>query len=213
MRFDGLDQGDGLRGVAGIGLAAQHHRAFFDGVFDVADDEARAGAGDGFVTEGDDFGVVVAGIDVQQGEGQLQGAAGYPEGFDGKREQDDGVFAAGEEQCRVFRFADDFADDVDGFGFEPVEVLVLDGHKIPWLSRTRKSGRQGGVAQAIRFCTAGHADIAGGFPGVGVICGGCILCCRDFPMPSGRSGYRRPLSPARCRAHSRCWGSLCRRAG
>ena len=50
-------------------VAAQYNRAFFNGVFNVADDEARTGTRDDLITEGDDFRIVMPGIDVQQGKG------------------------------------------------------------------------------------------------------------------------------------------------
>ncbi len=50
-------------------VAAQYNRAFFNGVFNVADDEVHTGAGDCLITEDDDFEIVMPGIDVQQGKG------------------------------------------------------------------------------------------------------------------------------------------------
>ena len=126
--FNGFNQCNGLGGVARIGFAAQDDAAFADGFFYAADHKLYAGAGDRIVAELDDFGVVVAGIDVQEFERQFQRAAFDLEGFDGKRQQDDGVFAAGKQQGRVLGVGNHFADDVDGLGFEPVEVVVLDGH-------------------------------------------------------------------------------------
>ena len=125
--FDGFEQCDGLGGVAGVGFAPQHHRAFGDGVFHAADDEPRAGFPGGLVAEGYDFGVVVAGVDVHQREGQRDAPPGHGEGFAGEGEQDDGVFAAGKQDGGVAAFGQYFADDVDGFGFEPVEVVILQG--------------------------------------------------------------------------------------
>ena len=67
----------------------------------------------------------MAGIDVQEFERQFQRAAFDLEGFDGKRQQYDGVFAAGKQQGRVLGIGNHFADDVDRLGFEPVEVVVF----------------------------------------------------------------------------------------
>ena len=126
--FNGFNQRNGLGGVARIGFAAQDDAAFADGFFDAADHKLYAGTGNRIVAELNDFGVVVAGIDVQEFERQLQRAAFDLEGFDGKRQQYDGVFAAGEQQGRILGIGNDFADDVDRLGFEPVEVVVLDRH-------------------------------------------------------------------------------------
>src|SRR5439155_2647074 len=71
MLFDGLEQGHGLVAVARFERMRQAHRAALDRVFEVADDEALTHFGDALVAELDDFGEVVAGVHVQQREGQL----------------------------------------------------------------------------------------------------------------------------------------------
>ena len=126
--FDGFKQSNGLGGVARIGFATQDDAAFADRLFYAADHKLYAGACDRVVAEPDDFGVVVAGIDVQEFERQFQRAAFDLEGFDGKRQQDDGVFTAGKQQGRILSIGNHFADDVDRLGFKPVEVVVLDRH-------------------------------------------------------------------------------------
>ena len=72
--FNGFNQRNGLGGVARIGFAAQDDAAFADGFFDAADHKLYAGTGNRIVAELNDFGVVVAGIDVQEFERQLQRA-------------------------------------------------------------------------------------------------------------------------------------------
>ena len=126
--FDGFNQRNGLGGVARIGFAAQDDAAFADGFFYATDHKLYAGTRDCVVAEPDDFGVVVAGIDMQEFERQLQRTAFDLEGFDGKRQQYDGVFTAGKQQGRILSIGNHFADDVDRLGFEPVEVVVLDRH-------------------------------------------------------------------------------------
>ena len=71
----------------------------------------------------DDLGVVVAGIDVQQGKRKTAGT----EGFFGQAQQADRILAAREEQGRVAALAGDFAQEVDGFRLEPVEVGEVGG--------------------------------------------------------------------------------------
>ena len=126
--FNGFNQRNGLGGVARIGFAAQDDASFTDGLFYAADYKLYTGAGDRIVAKLNHFGVIVAGIDVQEFERQLQRAAFDLEGFDGKRQQYDGVFTAGKQQGRILGIGNNFADDVDRLGFEPVEVVVLDGH-------------------------------------------------------------------------------------
>ncbi len=96
----------------------EHDRAALHRVLNRAHDQALAQLGGALVAEGDDFLVVVAGVDVHQREGELARA----EGLLGDAQHADRVLAAGEEQHRVGALAGHFAHDVDGFGFEPVEV-------------------------------------------------------------------------------------------
>ena len=57
-----------MGGVARIGFAAQDDAAFADGFFYVADHKLYAGTRDRVIAEPNHFGVVVAGIDVQEFE-------------------------------------------------------------------------------------------------------------------------------------------------
>ncbi len=61
---------------------------------------------------------VMAGINVYQREWDFGG----PEGFDGKMGHDNGVFAAREEQGRVFELCSSLTKYIDGFGFEVMQV-------------------------------------------------------------------------------------------
>ena len=65
----------------------------------------------------------VAGIDVQQGKRKTAGT----EGFFGQAQQADRILAAREEQGRVAALAGDFTQDMDGLGFQPVEVGEVGG--------------------------------------------------------------------------------------
>ncbi|OQB89208.1 MAG: hypothetical protein BWX86_02514 [Verrucomicrobia bacterium ADurb.Bin122] len=64
---------------------------------------------------------MVARVDVEQRERKFGG----PEGLFGEAQEADGVLAAGEEQRRALKLAGDFAQDVDGFGFEMLEVVEM----------------------------------------------------------------------------------------
>lgn len=91
----------------------EHHRATAHRILDRAHDQPLAHLGRAPVAVFDDLGVVVAGIDVQQGKRKTAGT----EGFFGQAQQADRT-AAREEQGRVAALAGDFAQDVDGFRLE-----------------------------------------------------------------------------------------------
>jgi len=116
--FDGFEQRDRLVLVARFAFVLQHDGAALHRVFNGTDDQSLAQFGGALVAEGDDFPVVVAGVDVHQRERELARA----EGLFGDAQHADRVLAAGEEQYRVGTLAGDFAHDVDGFGFEPVQM-------------------------------------------------------------------------------------------
>ena len=92
--------------------------------------QLHAGGGHGFIAKGNHFGIIMAGVDMQQHKRQLERPAGNLKSFDGQREQHHRIFAAGKQKRRLFGFGNHFADDVDGFGFQPVEMAVLDRHRL-----------------------------------------------------------------------------------
>ena len=68
--LDRLEQRHRLVAVARFERVRQAHRAARDRILEVADDQALAHLGDAPVAELDHLGEVVAGVDVQQREGQ-----------------------------------------------------------------------------------------------------------------------------------------------
>jgi hypothetical protein len=60
----------------------------------------------------------VAGVHVEQRKGQLRRI----EGFARKPGHDDGIFAAGKQKRGLLELRGGFAQDVDGLGFEELEV-------------------------------------------------------------------------------------------
>jgi len=96
----------------------EDHRAALHRIFHGTHDQAFAQFGGALVAEGDDFLVIVAGVDVHQRERELARA----ESLFGETQHADRVLAAGEQQDRVGTLAGHFTHDVDGFGFEPVEM-------------------------------------------------------------------------------------------
>ena len=101
---------------------AQAHRALLDRVLDRADDQALAQFGHARVAEGDHFVEVVAGVDVHQREGEFTGT----ERLFGQAQQHHRVLAAREQQGGIAALGRHFAQDVDRFRFERVEVARVD---------------------------------------------------------------------------------------
>ena len=104
---------------------AQHHGAACDGILDAAHDELFTEFDRALVAKRDHLGEVVAGIDVQQRKGEFTRA----KGLFGQAQQHAGILAAGEQQHRAFALGGDLAQDVDGFGFKPVEVGTVQGSR------------------------------------------------------------------------------------
>src|SRR5699024_8601132 len=90
----------------------------------------------GLITEADDLREVVAGVDVEEAEGDLR----RPERLRGQVEHGHGVLAAGEQQHGVLELGGDLTDDVDGLGFQDVE------------------GRQSGAGPVVDAVDAGVVD-------------------------------------------------------
>ncbi len=64
---------------------------------------------------------------------QREGELARAEGLFSQTEQTDRILAAGEEQGRVRALACDFAHDVDGFCFQPIEMgecFTHNGHSL-----------------------------------------------------------------------------------
>ncbi len=131
-----------LQPIAGGSWAAFFDQfAAVDRLLDRSDDEPRAKLRHPLVAKGKDLREVVAGIDVHHGERDL----GRPESFFGNSQEDDGVFAAREEERWPFEFGRHLAHDENRFGFERIEIRVmrrrwrrlLDGHRVPFLESGR----------------------------------------------------------------------------
>jgi hypothetical protein len=83
------------------------------------------------------------------------------EGLLGQAQEHDGILAAGEQQGRVAALAGHFAQDVDGLGFEPVEVVegilcsrlrIEDGAFMPPPFRATEGSRQRRLLQRLARC-------------------------------------------------------------
>ena len=69
------------------------------------------------------FGKMMAGIDVEQRQGDVR----RPKGLFRQAQQANGVFAAGEQERRPFEFGGDFAQDVNRFGFQILKMVEMIG--------------------------------------------------------------------------------------
>ena len=67
------------------------------------------------------LGKVMPGVDVEQRHREVR----RPKCFFGEPQQADRIFAAGEQQSGPLEFGRDFAHDVDGFGFEILEMIEM----------------------------------------------------------------------------------------
>lgn len=121
--LDGGEEGGDLELVAADLAGGLDGEAAGEDVIDGPDDETGAEFGGATVAEGEEFGEFVAGLDVEERHGDVGGA----EGLFCEAQDADGILAAGEEEGGAFELGGDFAEDVDGLGFELVEVIEMVG--------------------------------------------------------------------------------------
>jgi hypothetical protein len=142
---DGVEERHRLVPVPRLERVREHHLAGADRVLDGPDDEPLAELRRAAIPEGDHLGVVVAGVHVQEREGE----AGRPERLLGEPEQADRVLAPGEQEHRVRALSGDLAEDVDRLRFEPVEV----GER---LSVRERHGAMTSPRAAVGACRPAH---------------------------------------------------------
>ena len=201
---DGVEQGAGLQRVASA-VAALAQTAVVDVVLDRGDHQAHPEALDDGVPVGQDLREVVAGVHVQQREGDGSG----PEGPDRQVQHDHGVLPAGEQQHGTTALRDGFADDGDGFSLQRVELVQRAGPRRGLASdRGAHRGRRG--CERCRTYD-GHNGLRGGdgreMVGVdGALTGECRT--RSWrSRPSAPSGGPPREGRAGCTARSRSRGS------
>jgi hypothetical protein len=95
------------------------HPAGVDGLLDRGHQQLFAQLGHPSVSEVDDLGKIVPGVDVHDGKGKPTG----PERFLGQPQEDGRVLAPAEQQHRAFAFGRHFPHDEHGMGLEQVEVV------------------------------------------------------------------------------------------
>ncbi len=115
---DGLQQRHRLERVARQVGILDHDGAALDRVFQRAHDQAFAQIGGQLVAAGDHFGKVVLGVDVHQREREPR----RPERLLRQAQHDDGILAAGEQQCGIPALSRDLAHDVDGLAFQRIQM-------------------------------------------------------------------------------------------
>ncbi|GAA2781428.1 hypothetical protein GCM10020219_061110 [Nonomuraea dietziae] len=117
--LDRVEQRGGLQAVArGAPPCLLGDAAGVDGVLDAGHHQPGAELGGAPVTELDDLGEVVPGVDVHEREGDRR----RPEGLLRDAQHHDGVLATGEEQTRALELRRHLTHDVDGLGLENVEL-------------------------------------------------------------------------------------------
>ena len=130
MFFDGVDEGRGLEAVAArVGARFFLDFAGIDGRLDAADDEPGAEALHQVVAEFEGLGEVVAGVDVNERHGDAAGRKGLGREVG----HHDAVLAAGEQDGGPVKLGRNFAQHVNGLGFELGQVVeVVSGVTHAW---------------------------------------------------------------------------------
>ncbi len=124
--------------VAVFVRARKAHPPTGDRIFDRAHDQPLAELGRAQVAELDQLREVVTGVDIQERERK----AARPESFLGETQHHERILAARKEQHRVRTLGGDLAHDVNRFGLEPLEVVMLrGGTRLRRLNRVQLNAR------------------------------------------------------------------------
>jgi hypothetical protein len=119
MFFDGIEEGDGLKFVAGsVRTFFFDNPAGIDGVLNETNDELGTEEFYEFIAVDHGLLKVVTGIDMNQWEGRTCG----PEGFFCEPCHHDGIFTAREEKGGVLKLSGGLTEYKDRLGFELVEM-------------------------------------------------------------------------------------------
>ena len=115
VSLDGVDEGGGLQPVAAcVGARLLLDFARIDGRLHTAHNQTRPQAFDEVVAKGNGLREVVSGVDVDEGHGD----AARREGFGREMGHHDAVLSSGKEDGRTVKLGRDFAQHIDGLGFE-----------------------------------------------------------------------------------------------
>src|SRR5215469_16694061 len=116
--LDGIKKCHRLMDIAAFIGRLEHNSSLSDRILHGAYDEALAQLRCPVVAECDDYGKVVARIDVQQRKWKAR----WSERFFGQAQKHDGILAAGKQQRRIPTLCGDFAQNVDGFALQSFQV-------------------------------------------------------------------------------------------
>ena len=119
VRIDGVEQRGGLEAVSHAAVAGIYHPTGVDRVLHGGDQQPLAQLLDATIAEVDDFGEVVAGVDMHDREREVSG----PERLFGQPEQHRRVLAPAEQEHRALTFGGHFPHDEDGMGLQQVEMV------------------------------------------------------------------------------------------
>ena len=124
MFFDGVDKRGGLEAVATrVGPRFLLDFSRVDGRLDASDEEAGAKSFDQAVSELESLGKVVAGVDVDEWHGD----APWGKRLGRKVGDHDAVLASRKQDGRSVKLGRDFAQHVDGLGFEFGQMVEVVG--------------------------------------------------------------------------------------
>ena len=134
---DRVEQRDRLMRVAALVRRLQHDAALRDRVLDRAHDQPLAKLRRPCITKREHLGEVVAGVDMQQRKRKRA----RTERLFGEPQQHQRVLAAGEQQRRIRALPGDFAQDVDRFRLEPLEMVRIGARGARRSVRTGRASR------------------------------------------------------------------------
>ena len=169
------------------------HCAAPDRIFEVADDQALAHLGRPPVAALGHFGEVVAGVHMQQREGQAAFVrtvcTARLEGLFGQPQHHARILAAREQQGGALERGHGFTQDEDGFLFEPVEVGVVEvGQQLLDLQWRIHAGTP--ISDSVEVSAAGAS-----------------LTCRPHSFATSSSHHQRPARKSSPKAIARVQGA------
>ena len=176
--FNRFQQGDRLVHIAAFTGVGQAHSAARHGVFHTAHDQLGTQFFGAQVAEIGHFMEVMAGVDHQQRVGDVANA----KGFFGALQHHQRILAAREQQGRAFGGTGHFTQDVYGFFFQRIQMLVAK------------------LLQQLGFNSGVHALISSGFFK-------SSLACRPHSLAASSSHHQRPARKSSPRLMARVQGA------
>jgi hypothetical protein len=119
--FDGCEEGGYLEAITADLPRCGNSDARTDCVLDRADDEPAAEFLRAPVSEFVQLGKMMSSVDIEERHRDI----GRPEGLLRQAQQADGILAAGEHQAGPLKLGRHFAHDVNGFGFQILQMIQM----------------------------------------------------------------------------------------